>query len=111
MNTQLLQLIISLLIGTVVTVNGVILQSEDIINSAKSAANGANLHQLATVVELYYSNHDAYPNVSGGEALVDTLESEGYIRNRPLDPTVFKYEPKNNGQDYELKLLETEQEK
>lgn len=106
MDTSLLQTIISLLIGTIITVNGIAVHSEDIINSAKSAANGANRHQLATVVELYYSDHNSYPNVSGGEALIDTLEAGGYIRNRPLDPKVFNYEPKQNGQEYSLTLKE-----
>jgi hypothetical protein len=106
MNTSLLETIIASLIGTIITINGIALNADDILNQAKASANGANLHQLATVVELYYSEHDTYPTVSGGEALVNTLESEGYIRNRPLDPNVFKYEPKNNGQDYVLKLTE-----
>ncbi len=104
MSTSLLQTIISLFIGTIITVNGIAVHSEDIINSAKSAANGANMHQLATVIELYYSDHNEYPNVSGGTALIDTLEQNGYIRNRPLDAKAFQYEPENNAQDYTLTL-------
>lgn len=104
MNTTLFQTVISLIIGTVITVNGVAIHADDILNQAKSAVNGANVHQLATVMEIYYSDHDSYPNVSGGEALIDILEQDGYIQNRPLDPNVFKYEPKANGQDYTLAL-------
>ncbi|MDO8590331.1 MAG: hypothetical protein Q7R69_03630 [bacterium] len=87
-------------------VNGVLVNTDDIINQAKASVNGANMHQLATVIELYYSDHDSYPNVTNGKSLIDTLESEGYIQSRPLDPSVFKYEPKKNGQDYSLKLVE-----
>lgn len=105
MNTTLLQTIISFLIGTVITVNGIALHTDDILNQAKASVNGANMHQLATVIELYYSDHSEYPEVSGGEALIDTLEQDGYIQNRPLDPNVFIYEPKANGQDYSLKLV------
>ncbi len=99
-------MIISAVLGSVLLVNGVLVHTDDILNQAKASANGANVHQLATVIELYYSAHNSYPNVSGGEALIDTLESDGYIRNRPLDPKVFNYEPKQNGQDYSLTLNE-----
>jgi type II secretory pathway pseudopilin PulG len=104
--TQLLSSIIAALLGSVLMVNGVMLHTEDIVNQAKASVNGANIHQLATVIELYYSDHDSYPNVSGGENLINTLETEGYIKSRPLDPNVFNYEPKANGQDYSLKLAE-----
>ena len=106
MNTTLLQTVISLILGTVITVNGIAIHADDILNQAKSAVNGANVHQLATVMEIYYSDHNSYPKVSGGEALIETLESEVYIQNRPLDPNVFKYESEKNGQDYLLKLAE-----
>lgn len=105
MNTSLLQTIISITIGTIITVNGIAVHADDILNQAKASANGANMHQLATAVEIYYMNHDSYPNVNGGEELINTLESEGYINNRPLDPKVFVYEAKNGGQDYSLKLI------
>lgn len=104
MNTSLLQTAISLIIGSVITVNGIAIHADDILNQAKSAVNGANVHQLATALEVYYMNHNTYPQVSGGQALVDTLESEGYINNKPLDANVFTYEIKNGGEEYSLKL-------
>lgn len=102
--STLLQTIITSILGTVLVVNGFLMKTDDIIAQTKASVNGANIHQLATVIELYYSDHDSYPNVTGGEALVDTLEKEGYIRNRPLDPNVFNYELKKGGQDYTLAL-------
>lgn len=102
--TQLLSTIIASVLGSMLLVNGVMLKTDDIIDQAKASVNGANVHQLATVMEIYYMDHNTYPNVSGGEALVNTLESEGYLRSRPLDPKVFNYETKNNGQDYLLAL-------
>jgi len=104
--TQLLTTIIYAVLGSVMLVNGVLVSTDDIIDQAKASVNGANMHQLATVIELYYSDHDSYPNVTGGENLIDTLESEGYIQSRPLDPNIFDYKPKSNGQDYSLKLVE-----
>ena len=102
--TQLLSSIIATLLGSVLVVNGVLVNTDDIINQAKASVNGANIHQLATAVEIYYMDHNSYPKVSGGEALIETLESEGYINNRPLDPKVFQYEIKNGGEDYSLAL-------
>ena len=102
--TQLLSSLITTLLGSVLLINGVLVNTDDVINQAKASVNSANVHQLATVMEIYYMDHDTYPNVSGGEALINTLESEGYIRNRPLDPKVFAYESKSNGQDYSLAL-------
>lgn len=102
--TQLLSTIIATLLGSVLMVNGVMVNTDDIINQAKASVNGANVHQLATVMEIYYMDHNTYPNVSGGEALINELETGGYIQNRPLDPSAFNYEAKLNGQDYSLKL-------
>ena len=104
--TQLLSTLIAAALGSVLVVNGVMINSDDIINQAKASVNGANVHQLATVIELYYMDHDSYPNVSGGEALVNELATEGYIQNRPLDANSFNYESKLSGQDYSLTLAQ-----
>ena len=49
--TQLLSSIIATLLGSVLVVNGVLVNTDDIINQAKASVNGANIHQLATAVE------------------------------------------------------------
>ena len=102
--TKLTLIIMPVILGTLLTVNGALIKTDDILAETRSVVNGANMHQLATVIELYYSDHNFYPNVSGGEALVDTLEQGNYIQSRPLDPSIFNYEPQKNGQDYSLKL-------
>ncbi|MFA6552548.1 MAG: type II secretion system protein GspG [Candidatus Paceibacterota bacterium] len=102
--STLLQTTLSLLLGATIMIGGVAIHADDIIGDAKSAVNGANVHQLATVLEIYYSDHNQYPNVQNGEELVNKLSAEGYIQNRPLDPTVFTYEIKSNGQDYSLSI-------
>lgn len=104
MTNTALQMIISTLIGSVVVVNGVALNSEDVINTAKDTVNQANIHQIATVLELYYLNHDQYPVVEGGEELINLFEEEKLIRNRPLDANVFHYTTLANGQDYDLSV-------
>lgn len=96
--------LLSLLIGTIITVNGIGVLADDIIKDTKSAVNGANIHQLATALELYYFKHQQYPNVNGGEDLSAKLEEEGYIKSKPADPSIFEYQVKNNGQEYDLVL-------
>ena len=102
--TQLLSTMIAAALGSVLVVNGVMINTDDIIAQAKASVNGVNVHQLATVIELYYLDHDSYPAVSGGEALVTELATEGYIQSRPLDANVFNYTPTENGQNYSLTL-------
>lgn len=101
-------MLITTLIGSIIVVNGPALHSEDIIKSAQSAANGANIHQLATALEVYYADHDEYPAViagtPGGASMIDALYDAGYIRNRPNNPELFSYEIRSNGQDYVLKV-------
>ncbi len=95
-----------LLMGTTIIFNGVVLSTDDLIAQTKSTVNHANIHQIATVLELYHLDHGVYPDVSGGEALIEVFEKDGYIRNRPLDPRVFNYEPRAQAQDYTLTLIE-----
>ena len=99
-----LQVILSVLLGAVVVVNGVAVNVDDLLSEARNTVNQANVHQIATVLELYYMDNNEYPPASGGEELFNLLEKEGYIMNRPLDPRVFGYEPRLSGEDYTLKL-------
>lgn len=103
-NTAALALILNLLVGSIITVNGVSANIDEIIDSAKTVTNSANVHQLSTALEIYYMDNNAYPNVSDGPALIALLTDGGYIRNEPLDASVFTYQLIKNGQDYVLKL-------
>jgi len=104
MQTLLQTSISSLLLGAMITINGVAIDPNKIINDAITVTNAANIHQIATVLEVYYMDHDKYPQVSTGKELIDTFEAEGYIQNRPADPSIFIYEATNNAQNYKLKL-------
>ena len=97
-------MLISTLIGSTVIVGGISLSSQDIVNSAQSATNSVNIHQIATVLELYYSDHQRYPNATNAEKLIDELVKQDYVRTRPIDESVFHYTSKSNGQDYSLTL-------
>ncbi len=88
---SLLASIIATVLGSTLIINGLNVRVDDILDSAKLAVNQTNVYQLDTALELYYSDHNAYPDVSTGTALVDLLESEGYITSRPLDPGVYEY--------------------
>jgi hypothetical protein len=105
---KILSIIIPVLIGSVIMVNGVLVKSDVLIASAKVAANEMNVHQLDNAIELYYSDHDHYPPVSGGEALTNLLLDENYIRNKPLDPSALNYESSGNNQNYSLTLVSEE---
>src|SRR3989344_5835377 len=97
--------IIAALAGVTVVVGGVSFLATDLIDSANGAVDSANFHQLATALEVYYANRQEYPQVSGGDALVDALFAGKYIRNKPIDPAVFLYESENSGQEYSLKVV------
>lgn len=105
MSTTLLEMIITMLIGGTVLVGGITVHAEDIIKSARSAANGANLHQLQTALALYYFDHSAYPDVTGGAALAGALTSAGYIQpSDTFDSSPFNYASKNGAQNYTLSI-------
>ena len=97
-------MLITTLIGSVITIGTVSMKAEDIVHSAQSATNSANLHQIATVLEIYYSDHQSYPSAHNGQELIDELEKGEYIRTRPVDPSIFNYAPEDNGQDYSLAI-------
>jgi hypothetical protein len=94
------------IIGSFIVINGIVISGSDILDSAYSAANGANLHQLATVVEIYYLDHNEYPEVSGGDELATLFFEEGYIKSNLSNAEIFDYESSANGQDYILNIIE-----
>lgn len=95
---------IALSAGASILVNGVLGAGDDLARDAAFAANRANLHQLATVLELYYMDHGSYPFVTDGPALIDELYRGEYLRTKPLDSEVFKYAVRASGEDFYLAL-------
>lgn len=100
-----LEMLITLLIGSTIVVNGITVNAEDIISDARQAANGANVHQLQTALALYYFDRSEYPDVTGGDALAGALTSAGYIQpSDTFDSSPFDYATKDGGQDYTLSI-------
>jgi len=94
-----------LLIGMTLTIKGVAVKADDLLASASSATNQANMYQFRTALDLYYIDHNSYPNVSSGSAMINELKDGNYIReNSPLNSDSFKYQVKDNGQDYSLEI-------
>ena len=97
--------ILAPLVGTTILAGAVSMKSEQVIKNAVAVTAQANVHQLATALELYYSDNNFYPSVEGGPALVNTLEQSGYIASEPLDPKVFSYQVESDGQKYRLSIV------
>lgn len=93
----------ALSISGTLLVNGVVVRVDDLTDEARRVSNLANLHQIATVPELYYLDHGTYPHVFGGEALIENLYEEGYLRTLPVDSRAFLYGFKDT-EDYYLAL-------
>lgn len=94
-----------LLVGMTLTINGVAVKATDLVASASSAAGQANISQFRTALDLYYLDNGSYPDVSGGTAMINALETGNYIReNAPLNPDEFNYQATDNGQNYSLEL-------
>lgn len=106
MTKSLFEMLVAALIGSVITIGGISFSSEKIIESATVATNAVNLHQIATVLELYYSDHQAYPAADNGEELVSLLAEHNYILTRPIDSSVFIYAAQADGQEYSLALAQ-----
>ena len=101
---KLISFIMASLIGTTILVNGVSIKTDDIMQSARTAVNQANIHQIRNALELYYLDENHYPNVDNSADLISLLEGKHYLLSRPQDVGVIKYSVSDNGQDYELNL-------
>jgi hypothetical protein len=97
--------VVSLLIGSIMTVNGInAIKPEEATATAAAVVNEANVYQLTTALELYYSDHDAYPAARDANTMVTILEDSGYLRKAPADASIYEYRVSANQSDYTLKL-------
>ena len=44
----------AILVGSTLMINGLLVNSDSVINEAKTVVSQANVHQLATAMEMYY---------------------------------------------------------
>lgn len=99
----ILSVIIPAIIGASIGVGAAVLSASDIIDASWSASNLANQHQIRNALEIYYLDHNNYPQVANAGALFDLLKDEEYIKNKPLNPEDFSYSPQG-AEDYEFKI-------
>ncbi len=102
MNT-IISTLSALLIGSVLVINGANINAEDILADAVSVVNEANVHQLATALEMYYLRNDSYPIASDGTTMINTLYNDGVVTRLPMDSSIFDYQS-TDGQNYTLEL-------
>jgi len=96
----MLKTIFASLVGLTLTIGGLSINVGDILNDTKTAANSANIYQLTTALEMYYSEHDYYPMTRVNDQLLAELGP--YLRNKPSGLEDLIYRPSADGQDYEL---------
>lgn len=96
--------LVPLLVGTTVMIGNVVVDTDKIMASAWEASNLANQHQIRTVLELYYLDHNKYPEAYNAEGLFKELVEGGYIKSKPVNPEVFDYKVKNGYQDYDFNI-------
>lgn len=94
----------AILTASVIEIGGVMVKSDDLVADARVVVSQGNRWQLSTALELYYLDHNRYPLDQNAESMIHTLSDEGYIRNEPIDTSVFEYYPVQNAQEYVLKI-------
>jgi hypothetical protein len=100
----IITIIIPALVGTSILIGSNMLDSSKVIASAWEASNLANQHQIRTVLELYYLDHNQYPASANASELFDVLYKERYIKSKPVNPEAFKYQTLNSYQDYDFDI-------
>jgi len=102
---SLITILIALSIGSAILVNGVNLNTKDIVDTTKIVVNQTNLHQLKTALELYYLDYNKYPLANDSAALIDTLTEKGYLEDNTLEANIFNYTALKDGQNYDLEII------
>ncbi len=103
---SILSFLIASLIGTTIVVNGVAVNSQDLIEEARQVVAGANLHQIRTALEVYYLDKNSYPQADNSAMMFEILRNAGYLITLPQNASSFDYQSLDNGQDYILSLNE-----
>ncbi len=90
---------------------GVSIKSQDIISAAQNVQGIANLKQFSTALELYYSNNQTYPQITGDsslerwEDLIEILKKEHLLASMPTRNENYDYQDLNSGQNYLIRVL------
>ncbi len=90
-------------VGAGITLFVFVFLAGKIIHAMQSVSNAMNKKELSLALELYYSDHNVYPAVSGG-ALFAELATAGYLKGGADGVRNIQYTSKNNGQEYSLEV-------
>ena len=97
------------LTAVTIMIGGFSIAVGDILNESKDTQRIANLRQIATAMELYYSDYQSYPQVTEDNASgrFDDFISQmvNYLESLPTDKAKYDYQDSNSGQDYILKVV------
>lgn len=85
-------------------INGISVDSKDVLGQAENAANLLSRHSLEIAIESYYLDHQFYPTAKNYQELISLLKKEKYIKGGPDDESVFYYQSSRGGQEYRLDL-------
>ena len=85
-----------------VMVGGVTINIQDVLTEATDTQRVANLRQLTVALDLYYTDHDSYPQTSNFESALSELALQGYIGSLPANPELYAYTQTKKGQGYIL---------
>ena len=92
-----------------IVIGGVSVKAQDIFDAAKDTQRIANLRQLATASELYYSDYQSYPKViadSSQERFDDFISKlANYLGSFPTGRENYDYQDLKGGQSYVLRVL------
>ena len=94
----------TILIATMTfAINGIAVKGADLLAGASLAVGQTNIQQFRTALDLYYIDHNRYPDAESGSDMITILERENYIReNNPINKDQFDYQVKDDGQNYSL---------
>ena len=101
-SVTLLELLMVTSMATV-AVGGITLSAQEILVEAVDTQRVANIRQLTTALEFYYSDNDSYPQTTEFDVMITALAKQGYIGSLPVDPKAYTYSPTKKGQGYVLR--------
>jgi len=99
--TSIAELLLVMTTATVV-IGGITLNVSDILNEADDTQRVANLRQIVTALEIYYSDHENYPRADF-DGLISELINGNYLGSSPTTPEKYEYQYFNGGENYILK--------
>ncbi len=89
--------------------SGVSVKAGDIINEARDIQRIANLRQMVSVMELYYSDYEIYPQVVGDSPQIrfnQLIPQVGsYLGSLPTEKENYDYQDLKGGQSCILKTI------